>query len=150
MNAKRKGRSDDDSLPQINPRWVKWGIGVITGMFGLFLAVLAVWDRVESHWRLESIQKSNDQKIAADFKAARDKSDADNKALARRAESGRAWLFWSVADAKAVNASQWAELCKFLKRPGDMCARYERDAEQYREEAAAAKRAAQDVGKEKP
>lgn len=141
---------DEDGLSRIafSPTTIKWVAGVLSGIFALIVGWFAVWDRIDSRWRHESVQAAQDKATAAEIKALADKAEAADKELARRAEAGRAWVFWSVIDSKAVNSSQWAELCKYLKRPGDVCARFEAEAQQYRQEATDAKRAAQAVGRD--
>lgn len=139
----------DEPAVMLSPAAIKWGLSAVAAVLGVIVVWWQVWDRIDAHWRLETVQAAQDKALKADIQAAKDKADADVKELARRAEVGRAWLFWSVTDGKAVNTSQWAELCKFLKRPGDVCVKYEQDAAAYRQEAVEAKRAATAAGREK-
>lgn len=126
--------------------WVGGGIGaLLVGVVSWF----TIWDRIDTHWRLESIQTAKDKEIAATVQAARDKAESDVKQLTRRAEVGRAWLFWSINDSKADNAGRWSEACKVLKWPQQICSRYEADAMRYRQEEIEAKRTATEAGKDK-
>jgi hypothetical protein len=142
---------DENGLSRIafSPSFIKWAIGVAAGLVGLVVAWNSLVDRIENHWRLESIQTAKDAKVDADIKAARDKAEQDTKALARRAEVGRAWLFYSLGDFRANSSQQWAQVCPALKQPREVCERWAADAMQARQEAAEAKRSATDAGKDK-
>jgi hypothetical protein len=153
--VKRKSRRRAVSVDEnwilrvlLSPAVIRWGLSVFASILGIAYAWHQGWEKVESHWRLESVQAAQDRATAAAIKAVEDKADAADKELARRAEVGRAWVFWAVVDSKATNSSQWAELCKYLKRPGDVCARFEAEAQQYRQEAIDAKRTAQAIGRD--
>jgi hypothetical protein len=154
-NRRRKEKSvvvvDEHGFSRLafSPAFIKWAIGVVAGLFAAIVAWNSLVDRIENHWRLESIQTTKDAKVDADIKSARDKAEQDTKALARRAEVGRAWLFYSLGDFRANNSQQWAQVCPALKQPREVCERWAADAAQHRQEAAEAKRSATDAGKDK-
>lgn len=145
--ARQQARRSDEFV--VSSRMIRWAIGFVGAALAAIVAWFTIWDRIDSHWRLETVQKAQDAKQKAELDALRDKTDSDMKQLAKRAEVGRAWVLWSVMDSKATNATQFSEICKSLKRPGEVCAKYEQDAVQFRQEASDAKRAAQDAAKEK-
>lgn len=147
---RRGGRREDDGSPNFvfTPRQVKWAIGLAAAIVGLYLGWQQAWDRYEAHWRLESVQKSKDKQIESEMKGIADKAAADNKALARRAEVGRAWLFFSLNDFRADNGQQWAQVCPALKQPPEVCEKWKADAQVARQEATEARRAATAAGKD--
>jgi hypothetical protein len=118
---------------------VKWLIGTLASLFLLYGGWKVVWSDIDNHWRQEVIQVAKDKE-----------TDAKVKALAQKAESGRAWLFWGLGDFKASNQKQWAAVCPALKQSPDVCAQWKADALQYQQEAADAKRDATNIGKETP
>lgn len=139
---------------------IKWVVGVILGFGALVTLYWQGSDRVTSaldaRWRLEQVQASKDKEFAAemkrvdsDIKSAREKEEQDIKALAKKAEVGRAWVLWRVIDGNANTAASFARICRALKLPADECARQDSDALMVRQEAAEAKRAATDAGKDK-
>ncbi len=133
----------------VSSKFIGWAIGVLAGLLGAIIAWNQLWDRIDSRWRLETIQAAQDKKIAADIAAVKDKAETDTKRLAQRAEQGRAWLFWSITDSKAQSADQWATVCASLKLPVDTCGKFKQNAENLRQEALAAKRDATDASKDK-
>ena len=152
MKKRNVGRRKADAEPSFvfTSGQVKWALGLLAGLAALIIGWQQVWERFETHWRLETIQASQDKRIDADIKAVREKAEADTKALARRAEVGRAWLFYSIGDFRADNSQQWAQVCPALKQPPEVCAKWLADAQQYRQEAADAKRQATEAGKGTP
>lgn len=116
---------------------IRWGLGILTSLvvgYGAWKTV--IWDDVKTYWRQEAIAAAKDKETDTKFKQ-----------LASDAQRGRAWLFWSVNDMKAQQQRQWAAACPALKQPTDVCEQWKADAKQYAEDAAAAKREAQKVGK---
>lgn len=152
MGKRSARRRADDAEPSfvLTSGQLKWALGVLAALFGVYLAWTQIWDRFETHWRLETIQSARDKQIDSEIKATKDKAEADTKQLARRAEVGRAWLFYSLGDFRADNSQQWAQVCPALKQPPEVCAKWAADAQQYRQEAADAKRAATESGKGAP
>lgn len=148
-SAKRRDNNAEPSF-MFTSGQLKWALGVLAGLFGLYLAWTQIWDRFEAHWRLETIQTVRDKQIDSEIKATKDKAESDTKALARRAEVGRAWLFYSLGDFRANNSQQWAQVCPALKQPREVCEKWAADAQQYRQEAADAKRQATESGKGAP
>lgn len=146
MTVKRKPPAQEFT---ISAGLIKWAVGIIGALLTCVVAWFAVWDRIDSHWRLETVQAANDKRIDADIKQARDKADGDTKALAKSAEVGRAWVRSSIIETKAYTAAQFARLCRALKLPGEECDRQKNEADQFRLEAADAKREALNAGKEK-
>jgi len=128
---------------------LKWTIGVVGSLLVAIVAWFAVWDRIDTHWRLETVQAATDKRVEANIAAVKDKADADTKTIARRAEIGRAWVLSAVAETKAYTAAQFARICRPLKLAPDECSRQDADATQFRQEAMEAKRAASDAGKDK-
>lgn len=152
-SAKRK-RSRSSAPPArdgftLTSKQISWIIGTLASLFALFYGWTQVWDRIEAHWRLESIQAARDKQIDAAIASVKEKADADTKALAKRAEVGRSWLFYNLSDFRADNSQQWAQVCTALKQPAEVCAKWQSDAMQLRQEAQEAKRAASDTGREK-
>lgn len=143
-------QDDSDDGVVLSPRLIKWAAGAIGALLGALVAWFAVWDRIENHWRLETIQATRDKQLDAEIKATRDKADADTKALAKRAEVGRSWLFYNLSDFRADNSQQWAQVCTALKQPPEVCSKWQADASQLRQEATEARRAASDAGKSPP
>lgn len=151
-------RQVDVSQIVLSPSSIKWILSVLGTLVAFVIGYWTLWDRVQAsldaRWRLESVQQAKDReqeahyaRIDAAIKAERTQSEAELKALAKRAEQGRAWVLWSVIDSRALNTEQFAVICNSLKRPGEVCLKFERDAMQYRQEAQEAKRAAQEAGK---
>ncbi len=97
-----------------------------------------VWDDIKNYWRQEAIQQVKDKE-----------TETKLKAITTKAEVGRAWLFYSITDAKAFNAKQWSLFCKALKLPVDSCAQLKEEASNYQDEAAKAKQSALEAGKDK-
>lgn len=135
---------------------IKWLVGFLGGVVVLIGGWFVIWDRIDTHWRLEQVQSAKDKEAAAeirridaDVKAAREKAETDTKLLAKKAETGRAWVIWSVQDTKAYTAAQFARVCRALKLPPDECARQDGDAQLFRQDATNAKHEAADAGKEK-
>ena len=122
----------------ISAGMIKWVVGVVGGIFVAYAGWKVVWDDIRTYWRLETIQQAKDKE-----------TETRLKAVTQRAEVGRAWLFYSIADAKAFNAQQWSVFCKALKLPADACDQLKEQANQYRQEATAAKSTANEAGKEK-
>lgn len=147
---RRRARDDDDREPTfaVNSRQLKWVLGILTSIIAVYFGWQQAWDRYEAHWRLESVQAAKDKQIEAQMKAIEDKATAENKALARRAEVGRAWLFYSLGDFRADNSQQWAQVCSALKQPPEVCEKWKADAQTARQEAAEARRAATATGKD--
>ncbi len=133
----------------ISSNLIKWTVGIVGALLSVVVAWFAVWDRIDSHWRLETVQAANDKRIDNDIKSAVQKAEQDTKAMATKAEVGRAWVRSSVIETKAYTASGFARICKALKIPGDECEHQKTEAEQFRVEAADAKRDALNAGKEK-
>lgn len=133
----------------ISASLIKWAIGAVAGLLTAIVTWFAVWDRIDTHWRLETIQAAQDKKIEADIKSAREKADADTKRLAQRAEVGRSWLFYAVVDGKALTASYMLEMCKAMKRPEEVCSRFAKDETKFTQQAEQARSAAAEAGKEK-
>lgn len=146
MTPKRKPPPQEFT---ISAGFIKWAVGIVATILTCVVAWFAVWDRIDNHWRLETVQTATDKRIDADIKAARDKADTDIKVLAKSAEIGRAWVRSSVIETKAYTAAQFARFCRALKLPGDECDRQKTEADQFRQEAADAKREALNTGKEK-
>lgn len=147
---RRAAPADDDPGFTISPRFIKWALGAVGTLLGVLVAWFAVWDRIENHWRLETIQATRDKQIDAEIKNVREKAEADTKAIAKRAEIGRSWLFYNLSDFRADNSQQWAQVCTALKQPPEVCAKWQSDAAQLRQEAADAKRSANETGKGTP
>jgi hypothetical protein len=155
----------------VSSKFIGWAIGAVAGLLGALVAWNQVWDRFETHWRLEKTQSIQDAKVAADIQAVKDKTEADVKAvkektdadikaakekaesdtkrLAQRAEQGRAWLFWSITDSKAQSADQWATVCASMKLPAETCLKFKETAKKLETEASLAKKDAVDAGKDK-
>ena len=146
MTTKRKPPPQEFT---ISAGLIKWAVGIIVLILGGVVSWFAVWDRIDSHWRLETVQAANDKRIDADIKQAREKAENDTKALARNAEVGRAWVRSSIVDTKAYTAAQFARICHALRLPAEECERQKVEADQFRQEAADAKREALVTGKEK-
>lgn len=142
-------RDDGDPSFAVTSRQIKWAIGLLGGIVGLYLGWQQVWDRFDAHWRLESIQATQDKSVQIQMKAIEDKASAETKAIARRAEVGRAWLLYSLGDFRADNGQQWAQVCPALKQPPEVCEKWKQDAQQARQEAMDAKRQANEAGKDK-
>ncbi len=135
---------------------IKWAISIGGGLVVLIGGWFVIWDRVDTHWRLEQVQAAKDKEYAAevkrldnDVKAAREKAESDTKILAKKAETGRAWVLWGITDTKAYTASQFVRICHALKLPNEECARQEAEASAFRQEAADNKRTAQTTGQDK-
>lgn len=129
-------------------RSVKWFFGLIGSLLVAVVAWNQVTDRIDAHWQLKKDADQRDKDTAAELKAIKEKADADNKELARRAESGRAWLFFSFNDWKATSQEQWAMVCPAMKQSKDVCDRWKADAIRFQADADAAKRDAAKVGKD--
>lgn len=148
--AKRKPKPDAEPSFTFTSGQVKWVIGILAGLFGLYVAWVQIWDRFEAHWRLESVQAAKDKQLDAQMKAIEDKAASDAKVIARRAEVGRAWLFYNLSDFRADNSQQWAQVCTALKQPPEVCQKWQADAAQLRQESVDAKRQANEAGKGLP
>ncbi len=122
----------------ISSGMIKWVVSIVGGLLVAYTGWKVVWDDIRTYWRLETIQQAKDKE-----------TETKLKAVAQRAEVGRAWVFYSIADAKAFNAQQWATFCKALKLPSDACDQLKEQARQYHEEAVAAKSSANEAGKDK-
>lgn len=144
----------------ISAGMIKWTVGIVGGILTVVVAWFAVWDRIDSHWRLESVQAANDKRIDADLKATKDKAaddfkiavakaEQDTKALAQRAEVGRAWVRASVIETKAYTAAGFARICRALKLPAEECDKQKEEAAQFKVEATAAKTEALTAGKDR-
>lgn len=144
MTTKRKAvtiRTAEPKPPQefvISAGMIKWAVGVIGGLFVAYAGWKVVWDDIKTYWRLEAVQQAKDKE-----------TEVKLKAIAQRADVGRAWLFYSIADAKAFNAQQWATFCKALRLPQDACDQLRDQSKQYHDEANQAKSDANAAGKEK-
>lgn len=106
---------------------IKWVIGAVGAVLGLLVAWYIVQDRIDSHWRLETVQTVKDKEVEVKLRT-----------LAQKAEVGRAWLFVAITDFKADWREQQADDCREQKKPN--CARSESAALQARAEAQDAKR----------
>ncbi len=146
MTVKRKPAPQEFT---VSASFIKWMVGIVVLILGGVVSWFAVWDRIDSHWRLETVQALNDKKVDDQIKQAREKAEADTKALAKNADVGRAWVRSSVIETKAYTAAQFARICRALKLPGDECERQKAEADQFRIEASDAKRDALNAGKEK-
>jgi hypothetical protein len=69
--------------------------------------------------------------------------------MARNAETGRAWVMFSVIDSKADISTKMVKICKGLKLPNEECSSWADDARETREEAATKKRDAEASSKDK-
>lgn len=150
--ARRRRRvQHDEEGPtfSISSRNFKWTIGVLATLIGIYLGWQQAWERYEAHWRLESVQSAKDKQIETQMKAIEEKAAAETKALARRAEVGRAWLLYSLGDFRADNGQQWAQVCPALKQPPEVCEKWRADAAAARQEATEAQRAARAAGSNK-
>jgi hypothetical protein len=132
----------------ISAGMIKWLAGFVGLVLTAVVAWFAVWDRIDTHWRLETVQAARDKDTATQIAAVKDKAEADTKALAKKAEVGRAWLFYGLADGKAYTAAQFARVCKALKLPADDCERQKEDATRFQRDADAAKQTAAATGKD--
>lgn len=122
---------------------IKWGVGIIGGLLTVLVAWFAVWDRIDTHWRLESVASQKEKEQATHDKQV----DMQIQQVAKRAEVGRAWVLFSVADGKAYTAAQFARICRALRLPSDECIRQDADAQAFRQESIEAKRQAAEAGK---
>lgn len=162
-----------DELPAqefaITPVMIKWTAGLVAAVLAAIVSWYVIWDRIDAHWRLESIQAAKDKEIEAKvnaqkteieakvlaqktevdvrLKAQHDESEKGLKQMAVRAEVGRAWLFWSMTDLKAEQRERYVQLCKFLKWPSAECEKAQLEAVRARQEEMDAKRSAQNAGK---
>jgi hypothetical protein len=145
----------------ISPAAIKWIAGTLAAIFAAVVAWWQIWDRVDNHWRLETIQKAQDDKLAADVKAAREKAEADVKAteakikaeLATHKErdaSSSAWTLYVIQDFRAAVESKWASDCIRNKAPVDICREQDRKAQEASAQASNLKAQAQQASKEKP
>jgi hypothetical protein len=127
----------------ISAGMIKWAVGIIGGVLTVLVAWFAVWDRIDTHWRLESVASQKEKEQATHDKQV----DLQIQSVAKRAEIGRAWVIYNVADGKAYTAAQFARICRALTLPADECARQDADALGFRQEATEAKRQAAEAGK---
>jgi len=141
---------------RVTANTIKWIVGCILGVGSLLFLYWAVTDKLDARWRLEQVQAAKDKEYAAELKrvdsevkAARDKAELDTKALAAKAEQGRAWLQWSVVDTRADISTKLALLCRGLKLTQSECDRWADDARRTQDEAARKKTAAEESGKGK-
>jgi dipeptide/tripeptide permease len=128
---------------EISIGMVKWIVGFAVTGVGLVTGWFVVWDRIDGHWRQESVQIAKDRESEAKEKQIH----AEIAAVSKKAEVGRAWVLWSVQDTKAYTAAQFAMICRALKQPE--CAQKDTDAAQFRQDASEAKRSASEAGKDK-
>lgn len=129
---------------------IKWGVGLLASLLAGLVAWFTVWDRIDTHWRQETVQKAQDQKIEATVKAVADKAATDLESH-KTAEARRsAWTLWFIQDFRAAAEMKWAEDCASAKKPADVCREYERRAAATAREADNLKAAAKDASKEKP
>lgn len=140
----------------ISAGMIKWVVSVVGSLIVLVGGWFVVWDRIDTHWRLEQVQAAKDKEYAAelhridnDVKAAKEKAEADTKLLAKKAEVGRAWVVWSIVDTKADISTKLVALCKGLKLSQSECDRWAEDARRAASEAERKKSAAEDSSKEK-
>ncbi len=123
---------------------VRWVVGAVVTVIAALTGWFVVWDRIDGHWRQESVQIAKDKEAEAKEKQLRSEIAAVNK----KAEVGRAWVLWSVQDTKAYTAAQFAMICRALKQAE--CAQKDNDAAQFRQDASEAKRSASEAGKGSP
>lgn len=121
--------------PARNPLDIRWIVAALASVFGLYAGWKIVLTDLDNHWRLESIQAGKDKE-----------TDQKLKTLAKNAETGRAWVFWSIGDLKAQQQRQWAMACPSLGQRPDVCAQWKADAERYQADADQAKRDATKTG----
>ena len=133
----------------ISAGMIKWTVGIVGAILTCIVAWFAVWDRIDSHWRLESVQAANDKRIDADILAAKLKAEQDTKSLAQKAEVGRAWVRASVIETKAYTAAGFARNCRALKLPAEECEKQKEEAASFKTEATAAKQDALNAGKDR-
>lgn len=149
-SVKRRTSAGEEPSFTFTSGQVKWVVGILGGLLALFLAWDQVWQKIEAHWRLEAVQAAKDKQLDTQMKSIEDKAANDSKQIARRAEIGRAWLFYNLSDFRADNTQQWAQVCTALKQPPEVCQKWQADAAQLRQEAADAKRQANEAGKGMP
>lgn len=150
MTARKKPPPDDDEEPAITPRQLKWVIWFISGVLGAVILWWQVWDRIDNRWRLESIQKANDEKVASELKAL-DAKAADALSDHIKADNrSRAWTLFVIQDFRAAAETRWAEECVAKKLPAEVCRELERKASESRQRAAEARTKANEASREKP
>ena len=120
----------------ITASMIKWLVGVIGGIVVAYAGWKVVWDDIRTYWRLEQVQQQKDKE-----------TEQKLKTIAQKAEVGRAWVFFSITDFKAEWREQQVDDCRSKK--GNDCARLSEKAAAARTEAAAAKAAALETGKDK-
>ncbi len=129
---------------------IKWTAGVGASLLAALVAWFTVWERIDTHWRQESVQKAQDQKIEAQVKAVGDKAATDLE-IHKTAEARRsAWTLWFIQDFRAAAERKWAEDCIGAKKPSDVCREYQHRADATAREADSLKSVAKEASKEKP
>lgn len=146
--TERKGKPAPQEFV-VTSSQIKWLVGILATVITIVVGWFAVWDRIDSHWRLESVQAANDKRIDADIVAAKAKAEQDTKLLAQKAEIGRAWVRLSVIETKAYTAAGFARICRALKLPVEECEKQKEEAAAFKAEATAAKTEALNAGKER-
>lgn len=134
----------------ISPAAIKWIVGTLAALFAAIVAWWQIWDRVDNHWRLESIQKAQDDKAAAEIKAVREQTKAELLVHKDRDASSSAWTLYVIQDFRAAVESKWASDCLRNKAPLDICREQDRKAQEASTQASNLKAQAQQISKEKP
>lgn len=161
MTTRKKKPVEEDDDPTISPRQLKWLLWVAGAVLGLLLVWWQVWDRVESHWRREEVQKAIDAKVAAEIVAAKEKAASDLAAVDKKATDAlsdhlkadarsRAWTLFAIQDFRAAAETRWAEECIAKKLPADVCRDLDRKATASRQQAQEARTRAMEASKESP
>lgn len=148
MTAKKKPAEQEDIT--ISPAMLKWIVGVVGGLLAALVLWWQVWDRIDSRWRLETIQKAKDDQADAAIKGVEAKAAAD---LAKHKEADRrgdAWTLFVIQDFRAAAETKWAEDCTKEKRPADVCRELDRKATDSRQRATELRGAAMAASKEGP
>jgi hypothetical protein len=149
MTTRKKAPPEEDEI-SITPKQLKWIIGLVAGFFGALVLWWQVWDRIDNRWRLESIQKANDAKVAAEINAV-DKKAADALGDHLKADNrARSWTLFAIQDFRASAETRWAEECADRKRPPDVCRELDRRAATSRQQAQELRSKAMEASKEAP
>jgi hypothetical protein len=134
----------------ISPATVKWGLSGVAALFAALVGYWQVMDRIDNHWRLESIQRAKEAQDAAELKALRDKLEAELREHKGNDVRTAAWTIWLIQDFRAAAEQKWAKDCVHLKYDAGMCSELEQQAAETRRQAIESKHKAEDVSKEKP
>lgn len=141
---------DDGREFTVTPAMLKWGFGVMTALLGAFILWTQAWEKIDSRWRLESIQKANDAKVSAEISAI-DKKAVDALSDHVKADNrSRTWTLFVIQDFRAAAETRWAEECVDKKRPADVCRELDRKATESRARAAEMRSKAMEASKETP